>query len=345
MSRIEQLISDIEAYIDNCKYQPFSNNKIIVDKDQLEDMLSELRLKTPDEIKKYQKILNNKDAIISDAKEQAESILNAAQIQTEELINEHEIMQRAYAQANQLIEQATAQAQRILDSATEDANNIRIGAVQYTDDMLGKLQYIIEHSIKDNKEKYTSLMTGLENVLTVFTNNRKELVVEDEEPQQETAEQAEAVEDDSEDVVYEESSTLYEIPMNKELLAMIKPLKKCKVSIDTLHFFFSLANLNPYLRCMKEDIRMRQKWLELYVETGSVTKTALRCGITRSTLYRWINCEKEQGKSELSDKSKRSSRLANMKITPEIETIILNLCVRQEDGERNGLPTICLGRE
>ena len=119
----------------------------------------------------------------------------------------------------------------------------------------------------------------------------------------------------------------------------------CKISIDTLHFFFSLANLNPYLRCMKEDIRMRQKWLELYVETGSVTKTALRCGITRSTLYRWINCEKEQGKSELSDKSKRSSRLANMKITPEIETIILNLCVRQEDGERNGLPTICLGRE
>ena len=96
---------------------------------------------------------------------------------------------------------------------------------------------------------------------------------------------------------------------------------------------------------MKEDIRMRQKWLELYAETGSVTKTALRCGIARSTLYRWINREKEEGKSELSDKSKRPSRLANMKITPEIETIILNLCVRQEDGERNGLPTICLGRE
>ena len=99
---------------------------------------------------------------------------------------------------------------------------------------------------------------------------------------------------------------------------------------------------------MKEDIRkirMHQKWLELYAETGSVTKTALRCGIARSTLYRWINCEKEEGKSELSDKSKRPSRLANMKITPEIETIILNLCVRQEDGERNGLPTICLGRE
>ena len=164
MSRIEQLISDIESYIDNCKYYPLSNVKIIVNKEQLEDMLTELRLKTPDEVKKYQKILSNKDAII-----------NAAQIQTEELINEHEIMQRAYAQANELIEQATAQAQTILDNATEEANSIRYGAMQYTDDMLAKLQYIIEHSIKDNKEKYDSLLSGLENVLSVVNNNRNEL--------------------------------------------------------------------------------------------------------------------------------------------------------------------------
>ena len=91
MSRIEQVISDIEAYLDDCKFQPFSNTKIIVDKDQLEDMLAELRLKTPEEIKKYQKIINNKEAILNDAKEQADAILDAAKVQTEELINEHEI--------------------------------------------------------------------------------------------------------------------------------------------------------------------------------------------------------------------------------------------------------------
>ena len=91
MSRIEQLISDIESYIDTCKYYPLSNVKIIVNKEQLEDMLTELRLKTPDEVKKYQKILSNKDAILADAKEQADAIINAAQVQTEELINEHEI--------------------------------------------------------------------------------------------------------------------------------------------------------------------------------------------------------------------------------------------------------------
>lgn len=181
MSRIEQLISEIEEYLDGCKFQPFSNTKIIVDKEQLEEFLSELRLKTPDEVKKYQKIINNKDAIINEAKEQADQILNAAQAQTEKLMNEHEIMQRAYASANELIEQATAKAQSILDNAIEDANNIRMGAVSYTDDMLSKLQYIIEHSINDNKQQYGSLISGLEEVLSVVNNNRRELNAKDDE--------------------------------------------------------------------------------------------------------------------------------------------------------------------
>ena len=67
MSKIEQLISEIEAYIDECKPQPFTNNKkIIVEKDVIDELLVELRMRTPDEIKKYQKIISNKDAILSD---------------------------------------------------------------------------------------------------------------------------------------------------------------------------------------------------------------------------------------------------------------------------------------
>ena len=56
MSKIEQLIGEIEEYIDGCKLQPFSSTKIIVDKAQLEELPTELRHRTPDEIKKYQKI-------------------------------------------------------------------------------------------------------------------------------------------------------------------------------------------------------------------------------------------------------------------------------------------------
>ena len=41
-SRIEQIIGDIEEYIDGCKMRAFSSTKIIVDKPQLEEFLSEL---------------------------------------------------------------------------------------------------------------------------------------------------------------------------------------------------------------------------------------------------------------------------------------------------------------
>ena len=177
MSRIEQLISDIESYIDTCKYYPLSNVKIIVNKEQLEDMLTELRLKTPDEVKKYQKILSNKDAILADAKEQADAIINAAQVQTEELINEHEIMQRAYAQANELIEQATAQAQAILDNATEEANSIRYGAMQYTDDLLANAESIIGHTLDSYTTKYDGLINSLQECYDTVRSNRSELEV------------------------------------------------------------------------------------------------------------------------------------------------------------------------
>ena len=63
MSKIEQIITEIEEYIDNCKFQPLSTSKIIVNKDEIDELLAELRLRTPDEIKKYQKIIANKDAI------------------------------------------------------------------------------------------------------------------------------------------------------------------------------------------------------------------------------------------------------------------------------------------
>ena len=154
MSRIEQLISEIEEYIDSCKFQALSNSKIVVNKEELEELLVELRLRIPDEIKKYQKIISQQDtilgeaqaqadAMLEDAKKQADSMMAQVSEQTSEMINEHEIMQQAYAHADQVVEQASIQAQAIVDAAVNDANNIRQSSIQYTDDMLRSLQTII----------------------------------------------------------------------------------------------------------------------------------------------------------------------------------------------------------
>ena len=43
MSRIEQLINEIEEYIDSCKFQPLSTTKIIVNKEELDELLVELQ--------------------------------------------------------------------------------------------------------------------------------------------------------------------------------------------------------------------------------------------------------------------------------------------------------------
>ena len=94
-SRIEQIISEIEDYIDSCRFQPLSKTNIVVNKDEIEELLTELRLKTPDEIKKYQKIIANRDAILMDAKQKAEAMLQEAVAQTDALVSEHESMQQA----------------------------------------------------------------------------------------------------------------------------------------------------------------------------------------------------------------------------------------------------------
>ena len=86
-SRIEQLIDEIEEFIDNCKYQPLSNSKIIVNKEEIDGLLRELRMKTPDEIKRYQKIISNKEAILNDARTKAEALINEATVHTNDLIN------------------------------------------------------------------------------------------------------------------------------------------------------------------------------------------------------------------------------------------------------------------
>lgn len=174
-SKIERIIDEIEEYIDNCKTYPLSSAKIIVNKDEIEELLSELRNKTPEEIKRYQQIISNKEAILADAQAKADDIIARAQVKTDELINEHQIMQSAYAQANEVVMLATKQAQEILDTATNDANNIRMGAMQYTDDILKNLENAIARSMEVARVRHDSYIGSLQEFYDVVSANRAEL--------------------------------------------------------------------------------------------------------------------------------------------------------------------------
>ena len=175
-SKMEQIIEEIEEYIDGCKFQPLSSTKIIVNKEELEELIAELRAKTPEEVKRYQKIISNKEAILADAQAKADQIIAQAQVQTNELVSEHQIMQQAYAQANEVVMIATKQAQEILDNATNEANSLRVSAMGYADDQLHEIE-----------ARYDSLISSLQGFLDVVTKNRAQLF-----PQTEAAEEAAA---------------------------------------------------------------------------------------------------------------------------------------------------------
>ena len=175
-SRIEQLIDEIEDYIDGCKYQPLSKTNIIVNKEEIDELLRELRMKTPDEIKRYQKIITNKEAILNDARSKAEALINEATVHTNELINEHEIMQQAYAQANEVVTLATHQAQEILDNATIEANGMRASAMQYLDDMLSNLENLMTTTLNTTPAHYESFFDTINGYNEVVKANRAELM-------------------------------------------------------------------------------------------------------------------------------------------------------------------------
>lgn len=205
-SKIEQIITEIEDYIASCKPQPFSNSRIIVNKEEIEELLVELRMRIPEEVKQYQKIISNQDAILAEAHAEADktvkeahsqvdTMIAQAEEQTNEMVNEHEIMQRAYEQANQVIEQANSQAQQIVDNAVNEANSIRQSSIKYTDDMLASLQTIVRHTLDDAQGRFDSFRSSMQSSYEIVSANRQELsgsiIVQPEEPEKEEKESEE----------------------------------------------------------------------------------------------------------------------------------------------------------
>ena len=175
-SRIEQLIEDIYEFIESCRMQPLSSTKVIVPKDELYDLLDELRLRTPDEIKSYQKIIAKRDSIIADAEKKAEQILAGTRQRANDLLNEHEIMQQAYYEANEIIMQASQEAERIINKANEEANQIRTGLLVYSNDILNELEKIVANAYEASVEKYNSFINELQNNLDIIRHNKQELM-------------------------------------------------------------------------------------------------------------------------------------------------------------------------
>lgn len=174
-SRIERAIDEIYEYVENCKPAKLSPNKVTVAKDELYDLLDALRMCAPDEIKRYQKIINNRDEILGQAQLQAQEIRTQAEAETKQLLDQNELVQTAYAQAEQIIQQAQAQAEQIVNQAVNESNQVRTSALYYTSDLLGDAGRNIETSLHEMESKATMLISALKKDIEIIKSNRAEL--------------------------------------------------------------------------------------------------------------------------------------------------------------------------
>lgn len=175
MSKIEKMIDEIEEYIENCKSPVFQSGKIICDKEEMEELLAELKKSAPEEIAQVRKIVANKDAILNDAKQKAELIIKDAANQTTQILSEHQIMLQAYEQADEIVASATGQAQQILDKATIEANQVRDAAMAYTDKIMADIENLLIATMEANSERFEGLQGSLDHYYQIVRSNRSEL--------------------------------------------------------------------------------------------------------------------------------------------------------------------------
>ena len=176
VSRIEQKIEDIYAFVESCKMQHLSTTKVVVPKNELYDLLDDLRRDVPEEIRRYQKILSQRDAILEDAEAKANEILVDAREQYRGMAEEHSIMQQAYQQAEQMVQQAADKADAIVANALKQAEEIGSGAIYYTTDMLDMAEKVIASAYEGAASNANALEAALRNYLETIRQNKAELL-------------------------------------------------------------------------------------------------------------------------------------------------------------------------
>ncbi len=139
------LLETLEECLEGAKSIPFTQ-KGIVDKEEILDIIKEIRLKLPDELKQAKWVKEERERILVEAQKEADGIVKEAENRIIAMIDEHEITRKAYEQKAQIIE-----------TANEMSREITNGTKEYADNILERLQIALQDALK------------------TIENNRKEL--------------------------------------------------------------------------------------------------------------------------------------------------------------------------
>ena len=146
---ILHLVDRIEELFNESRAVPFTRN-VVVDEDKMLDIIDQMRVTVPEEVKKAQQIVTQKDRIIAQAQEEASRIVALAKEKAEQIVEREAIVKSAQTRSAQIVAQAR-----------EDASNTRHDADDYVIDSLQNLE-----------EEVTKLLTQVRNGIRKIEEDR-----------------------------------------------------------------------------------------------------------------------------------------------------------------------------
>ncbi|OUQ58868.1 ATPase [Tyzzerella sp. An114] len=158
-----KLLDEIEEIIDGSHATPFSG-KVKVDKDEIYAILSEIRTNLPKEIEQAKWVIEERNKILIDAQKEADEMLKNAEAHIEKLINEDEITKRAYEQAAVISE-----------NSKKMAKEMRLGAMEYADEVLSLAEQRVKDLMEAMKEESIKSEQFFNQTLNIIYENRQEL--------------------------------------------------------------------------------------------------------------------------------------------------------------------------
>lgn len=144
MMSVLKLLEDLEDIIENSSSIPFAQ-KVLIDKGEILDFIKEIRIRLPDEIKQAQWIKEERQRILAEAQQEADTVIEEANKHILEMVDENEITRLAKEQAEEIISQAQ-----------NSAKEMRLGARDYVDGLLESVELNLEdllNRVKENREE------------------------------------------------------------------------------------------------------------------------------------------------------------------------------------------------
>ena len=121
---IEEILYQLDELIDRAWSLPLTGGRCVVDADKVRELLDDVRLNMPTEIRQAQSIVADRTEIVNTAKKEAEAIIARAEKRAAALVEEEEIVRQSKSKAAEIAQQAQQQSREMRQSAKEFVDNI-----------------------------------------------------------------------------------------------------------------------------------------------------------------------------------------------------------------------------